>query len=320
MRITKKFAGELLEVLEEIRNEFFKGKKTRYPFSEWERRREKVRERLGKLPEYVRRATEMIELKKDGAGRPEKLDLTQRTMLFLFARLMNKSNRDVEELLEFLEPLFGFKVSYKSVERLYSDEEVKMALYNLFLLLLEDEGVSGDFAGDGTGYSLVVEKHYRKDPKKKSRDYRYVFRLTDLKTGMYVGYGYSRKSEMEAFHRAMEIVRRFGIKIDSISLDKYYSSRKVLEQFEVETAVYIIPKKNLSKLGFGWAKVIRRIAENPFMYLRKYFLRNISEAGYSADKRRFGWTIRQRREDRQEMAMFSIALLHNVFATRVAPG
>lgn len=313
-------ARELLEVLEEIRAEFFKGKKPSYPFSEWEKRREKVKERLGKLPEYVEKAVEMITREKGAAGRPRKLDLTQRTMLFLFARLMNKSNRDVEDLLELFEPLFGFEVSYKSVERLYSDEEVKLVLYNLFLLLLEEEGVSGDFAGDGTGYSLTVEKHYRKNPKKRGKDYRYVFRLTDLKTGMYVGYGYSNKSEMEAFHRAMEIVGRFGIKIGSVSLDKYYSSRKVLKQFDVETAVYVMPKKNLSKLGFEWAKVIRRIAVDPFMYLRKYFMRNISEAGYSADKRRFGWTIRQRREDRREMAMFSIALLHNVFATRVAPG
>lgn len=71
-------------------------------------------------------------------------DLEKRVMLFLFARLMNKSNRDVEELLELFEPLFGIKVSYKTVERLYSDEEVMMVLHNLFILLLEEEGVSGD--------------------------------------------------------------------------------------------------------------------------------------------------------------------------------
>ncbi|MEM4724511.1 MAG: ISNCY family transposase [Candidatus Hadarchaeum sp.] len=312
-------AGELLEVLEEIRAELFKGKKPSYPFTEWERRREKVKERLGRLPEYVGKAVDMIGLKENAAGRPQKLDLAQRTMLFLFARLMNKSNRDVEDVLTLFSPLFGFKISYKSVERLYSDEGVRLALHNLFLLLLEEEGVSGDFSGDGTGYSLTVEKHYRKNPGKKGGDYKYVFRLIDLETGMYVGYGYSNRSEMEAFHRAMGVVKGLGIQIDSISLDRYYSSRKVLKQFEKETAVYVIPRKNLSRLGFEWAGVVRRIAGDPFMYLKRYFMRNLSEAGYSADKRRFGWTIRQRREDRREMAMFSIALLHNVFATRVAP-
>jgi len=52
-------------------------------------------------------------------------------------------------------------------------------------------------------------------------------------------------------------------------------------------------------------------------YLENYFQRNLSEAAFSADKRRFGWVIRQKREDRQEMAMFSTALLHNIFAVRV---
>jgi transposase len=319
MRVTKRMAGEMLEVLEEVREEFFRGKKASYPYSEWERRRERVKERLGRLPEYVERAVEMLELERGGAGRPRKLNLTQRTMLFLFARLMNKSNRDMEEVLILLRPLFGFEVSYKSVERLYSDEEVKLALHNLFRLLLEDEGVSGDFAGDGSGYSLTMEKHYRKDPTKTGRDYRYVFRLIDLGTGMYVGYGYSSKSEMEAYHRAMRIVSKLGIQVASITLDKYYSSRKVLKQFGKETAVYVLPKKGLSKLGLEWPGIIKRIAEDPFTYLKKYFMRNLSEAGYSADKRRFGWTIKQRREDRQEMAMFSIALLHNVFTTRVVP-
>ncbi|MBU7033275.1 MAG: hypothetical protein HXS53_12145 [Theionarchaea archaeon] len=46
-------------------------------------------------------------------------------------------------------------------------------------------------------------------------------------------------------------------------------------------------------------------------------MRNLSEAGFSADKQRFGWMITQKRPDRQEMAMFSIALLHNVFAIRM---
>ena len=106
-------------------------------------------------------------------------------MLFLFARLMNKS-KGFEELLELFEPLFGIKVSYKTIERLYSDEEVKMALHNLFILLLREEGVSEEFAGDGTGYSLTVTKHYRRDPKKKGKDFRYVFRIIDIETGMYV--------------------------------------------------------------------------------------------------------------------------------------
>jgi CRISPR/Cas system CSM-associated protein Csm2 small subunit len=148
-RVTGKFVKELLDVLDELVEEIKQEEKEKYPYAEWERKREVVRERLRKLPEYVRKAC-LIRVQKR-VGRPKKVDLEKRVMLFLFARLMNKSNRDVEELLELFEPLFGFKVSYKSIERLYSDGEVRLALHNLFILLLRDEGVSGEFSGDGTG-------------------------------------------------------------------------------------------------------------------------------------------------------------------------
>ncbi len=143
--------------------------------------------------------------------------------------------------------------------------------------------------------------------------------MIDIETGMYVGFGYSKKSEMEAFNKAMQMLEKFGIVIDSISLDKYYSSRKVLKLFDKRVAVYVIPKKNIAKLGFEWIRIIRRIMKSPKEFLKRYFMRNLSEAGFSADKRRFGWMIRQRKEDRQEMAMLSIALLHNIFTVRVKP-
>jgi transposase len=87
--------------------------------------------------------------------------------------------------------------------------------------------------------------------------------------------------------------------------------------FDVETAVYVIPKRNLARIGFEWLRVIERIVEMPYRFLKMYFKRNLSEAGFSADKRRFGWLIRQRRGDRREMALFAVGLLHNLFAVRV---
>jgi transposase len=53
---------------------------------------------------------------------------------------------------------------------------------------------------------------------------------------------------------------------------------------------------------------------------KQYFKRELSESGNSADKRRFGWVLRQRREDRKESALFSIAVLHNIFTIRVPTG
>jgi len=311
-------AKEMLAVLDELREGIKNEKKKPYPYAEWERKRKKVKEKLRKLPEYVEKAASMVKV-EERTGRPKSGTLTQRTMLFLFARMMNKSNRDVEELLELFEPLFDISVSYKTVERLYSDEEVKTVIHNLFILLLDDEELGGDVAGDGSGYSLIITKHYRSNPNKSSKDYRYAFRIMDLDTGMYVGVGYSAKSEMKAFNQAMDMVKELDIEINTGRFDKYFSSRKVLRIFDRKTFVYVIPKKNISKIGLRWSRIIRRIIEAPYKFLKNYFMRNLSEAGYSSDKRRFGWIIRQKREDRQETALFSIALLHNIFFVRVKP-
>lgn len=316
MRITRKIAQEMIGVLDNLREEIQKEPKTKYPYAEWEKKREKVKQRLEKLPEYIEQATSMVTVQKT-RGPDKELNLVQRTTLLLFAKLMNKSNRDMEEILILLQPLFDTPVSYKTIERLYSDEEVRLVLHNLFQLLLRDEGVSGNMAGDGTGYSVTISKHYRSNPKKKGKDYRYVFRLMDLKTGMYVGVGYSTVSEMRAFSQALEMAKGLGVSINTLRLDKYYSSRKVLKLFGKNVSVYVIAKKNISKIGLEWSRVIRNVIESPFVYLKTYFQRNLSESGYSSDKGRFGGIIRQKREDRQSMAMLCIGFLHNLFFIRV---
>jgi len=228
-------------------------------------------------------------------------------------------------------------VSYKSIERLYSDEEVKAALHNLFILLLKEEGTSGHFAGDGTGYSLSVEEHYRSEPHKEGKRYLYSLRIIDIETSMYAGVGFSEISEMDAYNKAIKLMEKIGVEIDSIALDKYYSSRKVIEQFGRKVSVFVMPKKNISKIGIRWSNIFRKIAADPVAFLSRYFMRNLSESGFSSDKRRFGGLIRQRKEDRQETALlldsaeskqllrgnslsqFSIALLHNLYAIRIKP-
>jgi len=318
--ITPKRAQDIIRVLDDIKEACFKQEKGEYlyPFAEWEQKREQVKQRLRNLPDYIEQAADIITFKRPRAGQPKRLNVVKRTTLFLFTRLMCKSNRDVEDLLVLLRPLFGFQVSYKYIERLYSDAEVKIVLYNLFILLLQDEGVSGDLSGDGTGYSLSVTKHYRTDDSKKG--YVYVFRVIDIDTGFYVACGYSTTSEMDAFRKAMQMLTEFGIPVDSMSLDKYYSSRKVIRLFDEETMLYLIPKKNLATVGADWAPILRRMQEDPYLFLKGYYLRNLSESGFSADKRRFGNVVRQKRDDRRETALFSIAFLHNMFTVRVRPG
>jgi transposase len=267
----------------------------------------------------VHDAVETINREEQKMGRPPKLDLEKKVNLFLFARLLSKSNRDMEEALELFQPLFGFNVSYKYIERLYSDEEVKLALHNLFVLLLKDEGTTGDLSGDGTGYSVKVESHYASDPKKFGKKYVHFFSMIDLGTGMYVGCGTSRFSEWDAFLKAVKMLGSMDAAVKSVRLDKYYSSRRVVGMFDRRVCLYLIPKKNIGRLGFAWSGIFERISKSAFGYLSEYFQRNISESGFSSDKRRFGRLVRQKRDDRRETALFSNAFLHNLYAIRINP-
>ncbi|KXB03127.1 transposase [candidate division MSBL1 archaeon SCGC-AAA261F19] len=322
MKITRKRAKELDKVLKEehgrIREEN-KEKEDQYPYREWERERKEVVERLRKLPELVEEAAAQLEIERPSRGRKPELSPAQKTMLFLFARLTQKSNRDMEAMLALLGPVFDVEVSYKTIERLYSDDEVELVLHNLFLLLLDEEGVSGDCSGDGTGYSLQTGKHYRNDCKKQGDKYRYVFRLVDLKTGMYIGYGYSNKSEKRAFRKALALLEREGIPLHKVRLDKYYSSRKNIRELGEGVEAVVLPKENLSNFGTEWHQILSRAKEDPYGFMKDYFKRELSETYFGADKERFGRKIPQRREDRRETASFATAILHNLFTIRLPP-
>ena len=56
-------------------------------------------------------------------------------------------------MLDIFSMLSGIDVSYKTIERLYSDNEVVMAIFNLHVLLLKNKNIiNSDATGDGTGY------------------------------------------------------------------------------------------------------------------------------------------------------------------------
>jgi Transposase len=121
-------------------------------------------------------------------------------------------------MLEIFSMISGIDISYKTVERLYSDELVMMALHNLHVLLLKKKGIKESDA-TGAGYSLTVKKKHAAELKDKAKENRndddkgkqsakkrktfaYSFRLMDLKTKMYIAFSSSIKSK-EAFDRAM---------------------------------------------------------------------------------------------------------------------
>jgi len=89
------------------------------------------------------------------------------------------------------------------------------------------------------------------------------------------------------------------VKLKNVRLDRYYSKFSYVSRFASDTAVYIIPKKYATLNGSQkWKDTMREFVTDTYQYLKEYYKRENSEAGFSADKKLFGWEIAQRREDR----------------------
>lgn len=260
-----------------------------------------------------------------GQGRTPELSLKQRVILLLVKELFDKSNRNMEAMLDLFCLLSDVEVSYKTIERLYSDPEVEMALHNLHVLILKRKGVSEvDGSGDGTGYSLTVSKHYATEAQKlkeklkeaepnAKKAFVYSFKLLDLNTRLYVAFGLSFKSEKQAYDNAMSMFQALGLKLNSIRLDKYYSCQSYFEKLGT-TRVFVLPKKNATVRGpWSWKRQMNEFVHNTEPYLEEYYKRENSESQIGVDKRWFGWEVTQRRDDRIETAVTCANVWHNLF-------
>ena len=297
---------------------------------------QRIRMAMEDLDPLINEAVSTIRI-VPGAGHPHSLTLEQRVKLLLIKQLVGESNRMFANMLAIFSMLSGIDVSYKTIERLYSDDEVIIAVHNLHVLILGKKDITNSSAtGDGTGYSLTVKKNYEsyaqklkdlakenpgnreeKDGKKtkahKKRLFAYSFAIMDLKSRMYITFGSSMKSERSAYDRAMKLLSSTGIEMDSIRLDRYYSSPSYMDKLG-ETKVFVIPKKNSTLNGsLKWKKTMKDFIENTMPYLEQYHQRSNSESGFAADKKMLGWNVAQRRDDRIDNALFCTGVWHNLF-------
>lgn len=89
----------------------------------------RIREAIKALDPLIHEAVSTIRI-EPRTGRPDSLTLEQRVKLLLVKQLVGESNRMFANMLDVFSMLSGIEVSYKTVERLYSDEEVIVALHN----------------------------------------------------------------------------------------------------------------------------------------------------------------------------------------------
>jgi len=316
----RKRVKELKKIIEAYKKEHPKRDRDYVEYEkEFKRRLKKAIRNLDNLISESVRQIKIFYLHKDRHS----LSLRKRTRLILVKELTEKGNRKTANMLELFSMLGGTDISYKTVERLYSDPILELALFNLFVLAFRKRGVKEiDVCGDATGYSLTIKKHYSsyvqklkdkaKEQTTEKKIFVYNFALMDLKSKMYICFGSSLKSEKEAFDKAMQMLRNIDVKIKSVRLDRYYSCPVYVSQFE-DSKVYIIPKKKVNlEHGAKWTETLGEFLCNTMKYLEEYFKRNNSESGWASDKKMFGWKISQKRYDRMDMALFVRMVWHNL--------
>lgn len=336
MKITTKEVRETVSMLDEIIEEY--KEKTPSKKRDWRTYEQKlarrIKEAIRELEPLIDEAVSSIKIMNgETRGRPSELTLKQKVILVLIHRLIGKSNRGMSCMLALFCLLSDVDVSYKSVERLYSDKLVILALHNLHVLVLRQKGVKrAEGSGDGTGYSLTIKKHYATEAQKlkdklkkpskkvhKKKQFAYCFKLMDITSHMYIAYGTSFKSEDEAYQQALKMTKELDtdISLESIRLDRYYSKQQYVKQLNENFSnikIYLIPKKNATIDGsWKWKRMLHKFVNETQEYLNEYFKRNNSESGFSEDKQRFGWKLNQKREDRIDTAIFCNQLWHNLF-------
>ena len=338
MKVKTQEVRDVVRILDEIIEQYKEDSVEKK--RDWRTYEQRLTERLKKafkeLKPLVHEAVAAIRIVKgETRGTKPNLTLEQKVLALLLKHLIGKSNRNMSAMLVLFMWLTDIDVSYKTIERLYSDQEVILALHNLHMLTLKKKGVKDvDSGGDGTGYSLTIKKHYAseaqklKDKAKENNEdisdkkymkalFVFLFAIMDIKTRMYVCYGTSFKSEQEAFFSAIIMIKDIGITINSLRLDRYYSAQfyvRFIEHHLGKVTLYFVPKINATVKGsWGWKRMLFDFVTDPVAYLEEYYQRNQSESGIAEDKKRIGWKLGQKREDRIDTANALTTLWHNIY-------
>ena len=326
--LTNKQLTKQISILDDLIDSYNKTKeKSQRDFSSYELNYlSRLKEAIHFFQKLISKAIELTSFQKNKMGRPEKLTLEQRIKILLIQRYMQRSNREMSEMLILFTYLQNIDISYKTIERLYDDERIKIILFNMNSLIHKELNLTNSNAsGDGTGFMLSIKEHYATIAQKlkekgkvntKKRKKFYSFTLMDVEKRIYLSYGISYRSEKDAYNKAITMLKETNICLDSIRLDRYYSGKNLVKNLNCDfkgIKCYLIPKKGTKTKGSeAWLNMLLEFCNNTKKYFTEYFKRNQSESGFSEDKRRFGWRIPQKLETRIDSAYFSIFMWHNL--------
>ena len=99
---------------------------------------ERLKTAYRELKPLVQEAVQSLQIANgETRGVKPKLALEQKVLLLLLKQLIGKSNRDMAVMVVIFSWLTDIDIGYKTVERLYSDHQVVLALNNLHSLILK---------------------------------------------------------------------------------------------------------------------------------------------------------------------------------------
>jgi len=156
--LTTKQVREITKKLDDIIKEYKLEQKEKKQFKkrDWKTYEQTLANRIKyaiqNLDEYIEKAISTLKIiPKNSQGRPSKLTLKQKVQLLLIKAIVGKSNRGMSSMLMLFSLLTNVDVSYKTIERLYSDQELILVINNLHMLLLKEKEIKNvDSSGDGT--------------------------------------------------------------------------------------------------------------------------------------------------------------------------
>src|SRR3989344_2858837 len=145
--MAKLWEKHIHDKLKELEKYLLKKYKEEHPqreidYAEYEKElKKRFRNAMRELPSLIEKATTNLKFYR-GRGDKPSLKIDQRIRLLLISQLAGKSNRMMAYMTELFSAITGINKSYKTIERLYSDKEVEIALFNLWILLLNNKNVN----------------------------------------------------------------------------------------------------------------------------------------------------------------------------------
>ena len=283
--LTNKQLTKQILMLDSLIDTYNKSKeKSQRDFSKYESNYlQRLKQTINFFQKLTTKAVNLTSFQKSKMGRPEKLTLEQRVKILLIQRYMQRSNREMSEMLMLFAYLQNIDVSYKTIERLYDDERIKIILFNMNSLIHKELNITNsNTSGDGTGFMLSIKEHYAsiaqklKDKGKintKKRKKFYSFTLMDVNKRIYLAYGTSYQSEKNAYNKAIEMLKETNISLNSIRLDRYYSGKNLVKNLNEAfqgIKCYLIPKKGTKVRGTKvWTDMLSQFCNNTKQYFEE---------------------------------------------------